>query len=113
MKTSFALLISIIAIGLSSYAGPNGNAKYFICNFSDTITTIELSQLKTQGFHVIEKSSSSHVIFVTAKMSKAIFSPQLKNKMKELIMVDEYGNRTQILETEKAPDLLNLFFNFI
>lgn len=113
MKYSLTLLVSILVIGFSAYASPNGNAKYFICSFSDSITIVEISELKTQGFHVIETSESERVIFVTAKMSEAIFSPKLKGKMIELIMVDEFGNRTQILETEKAPNLLDLFFNFI
>jgi hypothetical protein len=104
----------MLAIGFSLFADPSDNSTYFICNFNDTVTTLELNELKTQGFQVIkDKNTSSHVILVICELNEAIFSTELKNKMKELIMVDEFGNRTNLVEQKLTPDLLNLFFNFI
>ena len=99
---------------LAALADPSTNSEYFICNFNKTITAFELNELKEQGFEVFETNNNKHVVYVKAK-SNAIFSKNLKAKMKELIKVDKNGNRIYIVETvtEDSPEFLKLFFNFI
>jgi hypothetical protein len=115
MKSSFALLFSLLAASFIYAEGSSNNSEYFICRFNETVTTSELNELKQQGFQVFEKDSTANVVYVKAKKSNPIFTEQLKEKMKELIMVDENGNKIYMVETvkEDSPEFLKLFFNFI
>ena len=116
MKSSIAFLVGFIVIGLSAaLAGPSDNSEYFICHFNAEVTDSELDELKEQGFQIYESDSSSNVVIVKARMSQAIFTVHLKDKMKELIMVDKDGNKQYILKdlNTTSPDFLKLFFNFI
>ena len=115
MKAAFTLLIGIVFYSLSALANPNTTkTEYFICNFSSTVTKCEINQLEQQGFQVFETNTNMHVVYVKAN-SDAIFTQVLKSKMKELIKIDQQGNRIHILESEPeaSPDFLKLFFNFI
>lgn len=120
MKTIFTLITGILAISIAAFAGPNANtntttnSEYFICHFNNTVTEFELNELEQQGFQIFESETDSSIVYVKAKPS-AVFSTDLKSKMKELILVDKKGNRTYIIETvtEDSPEFLKLFFNFI
>ena len=115
MKSSFALLLSLLASSFLFAEGTSDNSEYFICHFNETVTSSELNELKQQGFQVFEKDTTAHVVYVKAKKSNPIFTEQLKGKMKELIMVDQNGNKIYMVETvsEDSPEFLKLFFNFI
>jgi hypothetical protein len=116
MKSSFALLVGFVLFGLSvTLAGPNGETKYFICHFNSEITSLEINELKDQGFQIYEKKDETNVVIVKPRWNQAIFSTTLKDKMKELIMVDQDGNKVYILKNipNDSPDFLKLFFNFI
>ncbi len=115
MKSLFTLLISLLASSITFASGPSNSSAYFICHFNETVTSSELNELKQQGFQVFEKDSTSNVVYVKAKKSNSMFSEQLKDKMKELIMVDQNGNKIYMVETvrEDSPEFLKLFFNFI
>lgn len=116
MKSSFALLVGFVLFGLSvALAGPNGDTKYFICHFNSEVTSCEINELKEQGFQVYQKKDETNVVIVKARWNQAIFSNDLKDKMKELIMVDKDGNQVYIFKNipNDSPDFLKLFFNFI
>lgn len=114
MKSTFTLLIGIILYSLNVNATTTSNTTvYFICNFSNTVTTCEINQLEQQGFQIFETDTNQHVVYVKSD-SEAIFTKNLKAKMKELIKVDSQGNRVHLLEEQDtSPDFLRLFFNFI
>ena len=114
MKSAFTLLIGGLFFILSALADHTTNSEYFICNFNETITEFERKELKEQGFQVFEENTNHHVVYVKAK-SDAMFSNHLKSKMKELIRVDENGDRIYIVETNpgSSPDFLKVFFNFL
>ncbi|UTW66669.1 hypothetical protein KFE94_00730 [bacterium SCSIO 12643] len=115
MKITSLLLVSFLILSVGAIAGTNDKSEYFICHFNKCFTEFELDELKEDGFHVFEQDSTSNIVYVKAKKNHAQFSKQLKEKMKELIMVDKNGNRTYIVETvtEDSPEFLKLFFNFI
>ena len=115
MKSAFTLLIGIILYSLNvSATSTSKTTVYFICNFSSTVTTCEINQLKQQGFQVFETNTNQHVVYVKTD-SEAMFTNNLKAKMKELIKVDSQGNRIHLIEEDQnnSPDFLKLFFNFI
>ena len=94
MKTVFSLLY--VLFGMVSFAiadNSSNNHEYFICHFNSEITTSEITELKQQGFQIVEKDSSATVVYVTTRTNSAYFSNELKRKMDKLIRVDEYGNR--------------------
>ena len=113
MKSKFILLIISITTSLATLAGPN-STEYFICNFTDTISYTEISELKNNGFEIFESDKDKHTVYVKAEYNSN-FTILLKSKMKEIIMVDSNGNRVSILETvtEESPEFLKVFFNFI
>ena len=117
MKSLFTIFFSIAILSLAGLAkDPMNNTEYFICHFNKTITANEINQLKEQGFQVYKTEKQPNVVFVKAAWSKAIFTASLKNKMKDLIMVDDQGNQVHLLENvskHTTPNFLNLFFNFI
>jgi len=115
MKSTLSLFIGIVLYSLNAIAEPSTTkTEYFICNFHSTVTSCEINQLQNQGFEVFITNNNQHVVYVKSN-SDAIFSKVLKSKMKELIRIDNQGQRIQILETEPedSPDFLKLFFNFI
>ena len=120
MKIIFTFIISTLALSIVALAEPSTinavttNSEYFICHFNNTVTEFERDELKQQGFQIFESESDSNTVYVKARPS-AVFSTDLKSKMKELILVDKKGTRTYIIETgtEDSPDFLKLFFNFI
>ena len=117
MKSLFTLIFSISVLSLAGLSkDPVKNSEYFICHFNESITLNEIKQLKEQGFQIYKKEKQPNVIYVKAAWSKAIFTSTLKDKMKDLIMVDDKGNQVHILDNttkQASPDLLNLFFNFL
>lgn len=115
MKITFLLLVSFLILSMSAIAGSSDKSEYFICHFNETVTKFELNELKQEGFQVFENDSTANIVYVKAKKNQAQFSNQLKEKMRELILVDKNGNRTYIVETvtEDSPEFLKLFFNFI
>ena len=114
MKTVFTLLITLLVISSSLMAGNKTTSEYFICHFNDSVSELDLNELKEQGFQVFETDSKNHVVFVKAK-TNSIFTSHLKTRMKELIKVDQNGNKVYIVETvtESSPEFLKVFFNFI
>ena len=113
MKSKFILLIISITASLVTLAGPNLTG-YFICNFTDTVSCTEISELKNNGFEIVESDKDKHTVYVKAETNSS-FTVLLKSKMKEIIMVDSNGNRIYIMEnvTEESPEFLKVFFNFI
>ena len=117
MKSIFTLLFSISVLSLAGLSkDPIKNTEYFICHFNESITKKEINQLKEQGFQIYKTEQTPNIVYVKAAWSKAIFTTTLKNKMKDLIMVDENGNQVHLLTNNthhSSPELLNLFFNFL
>lgn len=117
MKTVFVLLTGFLLMGLNASAkGPNNNNAYFICHFNSGITSSEITELKQQGFEIVEKDSTSTVVYVTTFKPSANFTAELKRKMDKLIKVDEYGNRITVntkAKYDSSPEFIKLFFNFI
>ena len=114
MKAIFTLLISILVISSTVVAGSKTTSEYFICHFNDSVSELDLNELKEQGFQVFETDTQNHVVFVKAK-TNSMFTNHLKTRMKELIKVDQNGNKIYIVETvtESSPEFLKVFFNFI
>ena len=114
MKTFFTLVIGITLLGVSSFAtGSKKSTEYFICHFTDTISSVEVSELNELGFLIFNTDKKNHVLYVKGKQ-QCKFPAQLKDKMKKLVKVDQHGNRINLVENAyHSPELLKLFFNFI
>tara|TARA_R110002050_G_scaffold109799_4_gene221544 strand:- start:51082 stop:51429 length:348 start_codon:yes stop_codon:yes gene_type:complete len=115
MKTIFTLLVSITLLSISVAAsGPKKVTEYFICHFTDSITSTHLTELEKEGFQVFETNSHQRVIYVKAK-DQAEFTTHLKTQMRKLIKVTPNGEEVNLIRTgvENSPQFLKLFFNFI
>ena len=114
MKTTFTLIIALL-VNLTIWAGATEpKTTYFICHFTETVSSTNMKDLKKQGFEVIETTNDPHVVYVKSE-SISEFTNQLKSQMKELIQIETNGDRIYIKEsrTTDSPDFLKLFFNFI
>ena len=114
MKTTFTLIIALL-VNLTIWAGATEpKTTYYICHFTETVSSTHMNELKKQGFEVIETAYDKHVVYVKSETFTE-FTNQLKSQMKELIQVDTNGDRIYIKESSStdSPDFLKLFFNFI
>lgn len=115
MKLSLTLFLGFVTFSLVTLAGPPTDSEYYICQFSNSVTQLELNEFVKQGFQIVHKKNDNQVVYVKAKPN-ANFSVLLKSKMEKIIQVDQHGNHTIILEEEiidESPEFLRLFFNFM
>ena len=113
MKTVFTFLITIVLTTLSINANTKGLSSYFICEFTDSISQVDLEELEKEGFQIVEKNKKNKQVYVRSINQKE-FSKALRSRMKELIEVDGNGKKVYLIDSEnKSPEFVKLFFNFI
>ena len=113
MKSKIIILLISLATSFVALANP-GSTAYFICNFTDTLSSMDVIELNNNGFDIVESNEDNHTVYVVAD-TNANFTYTLKSKMKELIEVDKNGNRIYIIETvtEESPEFYKVFFNLL
>ena len=113
MKTVLILIFSTSMLFSGGIVNGKGFSEYFICKFNDSISKLDIEELKSQGFLIVEKDNNQKMVYVKSKDQKE-FSAKLKSRMKEVIKVDKNGNETVIVRTKNnSPEFVKLIFNFI
>ena len=66
------------------------------------------------GFQIFDTTTDNHTVYVKTE-SNSVFSNHIKAQMKELIKVDQYGKRVNMIIPENggSPEFIKLFFNFL
>lgn len=110
MKTIYYTLLTIAILGISFTANTKGLSHYYSVEFSDSLTSSDIADLKKNGFEIIQKLQNGNIVVVKTE-EVAHFSKQLKNRIKKFRALNK--SEEQQKSTSQTPEFGKLFFNFI
>ncbi|MFT4754680.1 MAG: hypothetical protein ACI85Q_002240 [Salibacteraceae bacterium] len=113
MKTALIIITTILLYSISLNANTNNFSHYYISEFNEEITEVDLYNLQKEVGQILTKNPFGKHIYIESVIANGISKVVIK-KLKKITPSTPSNNHQKENESKgKSPQLFQLFFNFI